>query len=172
MNKILYAAITILSTTLISVSASAAELKNGLIDAKLENIYTLDKEKIKQSYQTKFYYINDKPYTGWVEFGNGEHYFENGKPVPYLFKNETLYLFNRNGKIVEESSEDYQEIQKAIQTYQDADTEKSTLICKTNNIKRLYIITDLLNRYYKNNDLMISSDGEYFYDLYRKNSIK
>ena len=68
------------------------EVKNGLVDINLECKYELEGQEVIQKYNTNSYYINDQPYTGWVEFGDGMHYYQEDYQVPYIYENEKYFI--------------------------------------------------------------------------------
>lgn len=158
MKIFLCTALMVISTT-ITVLCASPEIKNGLVDINLECKYELEGQEVVQKYNTSSYYINDQPYTGWVEFGDGMHYYQDGMPVPYVFENDELFLFDRNAKLIDESSNKYAEINSIIQIMKNESHQE--LLLETNNLKYLKTVIDILKEIGLDDALVIKEDTTY-----------
>lgn len=141
MKTFLCTALMVISTT-ITVLCASPEVKNGLVDINLECKYELEGQEVIQKYNTNSYYINDQPYTGWVEFGDGMHYYQEGLPVPYIYENEEIFLFDRNARLIEKTDTRYVEINNIIKKINSV--SEPEILLETNNLKYLKTVIDIL----------------------------
>lgn len=109
---LILAAVFVLSA--MNTFTTHADTKNGIYETKKEEIYEIENRKIKKIEKITEYYINNQPYTGYVEFGDGIHYFKDGKPIFYLTTNDGYEIFNRDGKKLDKTDEDFNKINDII----------------------------------------------------------
>lgn len=114
-----YLKATLIAATIFIFSAMStmsvhAETKNGIYEVEKEEVYEIKNKEVRKKEKTIEYYINDKPYTGYVEFGDGIHYFDNGKPIQYQIIDNEYEIYDRKGKRLDDTNENYQSIKNMI----------------------------------------------------------
>lgn len=121
--------IAIITATMILLSyldtTAYGDLKNGLFQEQKLEIYETSQGIISLEKQYSTYFINDQPYTGYVTFGDGLHYFENGRSVPYLITKQGFEVYDREGKKLDENEMDIKNIKLAIQRLEQKNKNQS-----------------------------------------------
>lgn len=128
-QKMLKFKIAIITATMILLSyldtTVYADIRNGLFQEQKLEIYETSQGIISLEKQYAKYFINDQPYTGYVTFGDGLHYFENGQSVPYLITEQGFEVYDREGKKLDENRMNMKNIKLAIQMLEQKSNNRS-----------------------------------------------